>query len=102
MSGLVDGWETIIDDMVATVKQQTPDYATRTAGFDLGDELLAEGTPLANVTAVARRSRAQFGAKTFVYLNENSYAFTASVSLPAPCCCYGCSTALCILLCSAG
>ena len=80
MDGLVEDWEEIVDDMVATIKQQMPDYAARTAGFDLGDELLAEGTPLANVTAVARRIREQFasggGGHVFVYLNENSYAFS--------------------------
>ena len=108
MSGLVEGWEKLVDAMVATVKT-LPDYANRTEGWNLGDELLAEvpligsehctaklarplnldmqGIPLVNVTAVARRIRQQFGvAKTFIYWNETPYAFTRNASLPnQPC-----------------
>ena len=84
-SGLVDGWEKLVDAMVATVKT-LPDYAARTEGWNLGDELLAEGIPLANVSAVARRIRQQFGVKTFIYWNETPFAFDKNASLPdQPC-----------------
>ena len=83
MSGLVPDWEARIDAMVAIIKTM-PDYAARTVGFDLGDELLADGTTLANVTAVVRRIRAQWSSDagedvgasglTF-YLNENGFPF---------------------------
>ncbi len=84
MSGLVEDWEQIVDNYMDLV-QTMPDYATRTFGWNLGDELLGEGVPLANVTAVAQRIRARFGPKTFIYWNETPMAFTPGPNGTQPC-----------------
>ena len=83
MSGLVGDWEHRLDRMMDSIKTM-PDFANRTFGFNLGDELLGEGVPLANVTAVARRSRSTFGHPTFIYWNEVGSVFSPPTNGKAP------------------
>ena len=84
MSGLVGDWEHRLDRMIATVKTM-PHFANRTFGFNLGDELLGEGVPLANLTAVARRIRSTFGHPTFIYWNEAGSVFWPPTNGTAGC-----------------
>ena len=46
----------------------------------LADEMLGEGTPLVNMTAVARRIKQTFGRETMIYANFDASPFTAGVN----------------------
>ena len=46
----------------------------------LTDELLGEGTPLVNMTAVARRIKQTFGRETMIYANFDARPFTVGVN----------------------
>ena len=76
-----------------------PAHRDRTVfrAFFLGDELLGEGTPTANLSAVAARVKASFP-DALVYANEQTLAFMPGVG-SAPCAgsprCHGVAGASC-------
>ena len=72
-----------------------PDYDSVTVGWFLGDELIQSGIPVANLTAVARQIKQQWGLSSsgsrglprtvMVYTNEDGSCFTtAAGTIPKP------------------
>eukprot|EP01052_Picozoa_sp_SAG31_P042206 SAG31_NODE_6630_length_1944_cov_2.072629_2_plen_236_part_00 len=82
MSGLKPNWEQLLDASIANVKL-LPGAETATVAWFLGDELMGEGIPLANLTAVARRIKQQWGFSTFVYTNGELSNFLTTSGQPA-------------------
>ena len=75
-SGLAEGWEAKLDHAIIEAKAleygTVPSWSTvniSTRAWFLGDELLENGIPIANLTAVARHIKKQWGAPTKVYAN---------------------------------
>ena len=75
-SGLAEGWEAKLDHAIIEAKAleygTVPSWSTvniSTRAWFLGDELLENGIPVANLTAVARHIKKQWGAPTKVYAN---------------------------------
>ena len=75
-SGLAEGWEAKLDHAIIEAKAleygTVPSWSTvniSTRAWFLGDELLENGIPVANLTAVARHIKKQWGAPTKIYAN---------------------------------
>ncbi len=90
MSGLVEGWEQKLDHAIIEAKAlefgTMPSWSTvniSTRAWFLGDELLENGISMANLTAVARHIKAQWGATTKVYLNMCLPSFIDSDNRPS-------------------
>ena len=103
-TGLADGWEATLDNALTHIHSLSwcgavPHDACRdaTKAFFLGDELLGEGTPTANVSAVAARVKASFP-DALVYTNAQTDAFRPGTG-GAPCAgsarCHGIGGASC-------
>ena len=76
MSGLAAGWQAKLDKAMEEVKAlefgTMPSWSTvniTTRAWFLGDELLENGIPIANLSAVARHIKQKWGAPTLIYAN---------------------------------
>ena len=90
-SGLAPGWEAKLDHAIAEVKAleygTMPSWSTvnvSTRAWFLGDELLENGVPMANLTAVARRIKQRWApAPTKVYLNMCMPSYVDAADRPS-------------------